>query len=309
MQENQEQTPLEKEIDNIITKLLLPITDELISKTKELKEKRLEVKKNMYELRQFKKMITEKKKKLNKQKMIYENLMSGDFSNIKTCQDCLINYINLIDKKQTNFIKNTDDYYNIKLRQKELEFNNHLLDIIKEKANIEKKKNIKRKMSYEIPRSSGKMGYSIGKNSNKKIFKYNTVEKFGGKRNERKVNKAKNITPKKKFKSQNNSIDSYKDKENSDKKKNIEKQNSKESNGSDNREVVDISGEIESLINNYSSKRTDGEKNPDSIIVDNYNDGITKLKEINKETKNIENDLKDIMDNFLNQAIRTDSNI
>ena len=149
MQEEPKMTNLEKEIDKIIVKILIPITDELKSKTKEIKQKRIELKGEIYNIRQLKQSLIEKKKKLNKQKIIYEKQMNGDFSNIKTCQECLINYINIMDKKQTDFLKNKDDYYELKLRRKQLEFNNLLIDIIKEQTNIEKKKNIKRKMSFD----------------------------------------------------------------------------------------------------------------------------------------------------------------
>ena len=69
--------------------------------------------------------------------MIYEKYMNSDFSNVKICKDCLSNYINLINKKQTDFLKDKDDYYELKLRKKELEFNNLLLAIINEKTNNE----------------------------------------------------------------------------------------------------------------------------------------------------------------------------
>ena len=42
--------------------------------------------------------------------------MNSDFSNVITCKECLTNYINLIDKKQTDFLKDKDDFYEIKLR-------------------------------------------------------------------------------------------------------------------------------------------------------------------------------------------------
>ena len=58
----------------------------------------------------------------------------------------------------------------------------------------------------------------------------------------------------------------------------------------------DISNEIENLINNYSSKRSDVK--PSYTINSEYNDGLEQLKEINKDTKDIENDLKEMMDNL-----------
>ena len=54
MQENKEQTYLEQEIDKVIVKLLIPITDELKSKAKEIKQKRIELKREIYDLRQLK---------------------------------------------------------------------------------------------------------------------------------------------------------------------------------------------------------------------------------------------------------------
>ena len=99
---NDETTNLEKELDKIIVKILIPITDELKSKTREIKQKRLELKNKIYNIKQLKQSLINKRNKLNKQKVIYENNMNGDFSNVKTCRECLINYINIIDKKQNN---------------------------------------------------------------------------------------------------------------------------------------------------------------------------------------------------------------
>ncbi len=64
--------------------------------------------------------------------------------------------------------------------------------------------------------------------------------------------------------------------------------------------MSDISGEIEKLINNYNTKKT-GLKSINTINSDNYNDGLTQLKEINKDTKSIENDLKELMNSYINQ--------
>ena len=133
METNNEQTSLEKDIDQIIVKILLPIIDSLELKTKEIKQKRLELKKEIYNIKQLKQSLINKRKKLKKQRIIYENNMNGDFSNVKTCRECLINYINIIDKKQTDFLKERDDYYELKLRKKQLEFNYLLIDLIKEK--------------------------------------------------------------------------------------------------------------------------------------------------------------------------------
>ena len=64
--------------------------------------------------------------------------------------------------------------------------------------------------------------------------------------------------------------------------------------------MPDISGEIEKLINNYSTKKN-GMKSINTINSDNYNDGLTQLKEINKDTKSIENDLKEMINSYINQ--------
>ena len=39
-------------------------------------------------------------------------------------------------------------------------------------------------------------------------------------------------------------------------------------------------------------------KSIDNVNSENYNDGLTQLKEINKDTKSIENDLKEMMENI-----------
>ena len=305
MENNNEQTYLEKEIEKIIVKILIPITDELKSKTKEVREKRIELNREIKDLKQLKQSLIEKRKKLNKQKMLYEKHMNSDFSNVKVCKECLTNYINLIDKKQTDFLKDKDDYYELKLRRKELEFNNLLLDIIKEKTNNEKKKNIRRKMSYEAPRRLNRSNNSVQKNLNKS-FKSDTVE------NEKNKNKTKykSITPRRDLKIQKNknNKEGYKDKKIN---KNIKRKNSNESKNNKNENIKDISGEIEKLINNYGSKKNT-KKNSDSITIinsENYNDGLEQLKLINQDTKSIENNLKEMMDNFINQEKESESNI
>ena len=290
---NDETTNLEKELDKIIVKILIPITDELKSKTREIKQKRLELKNKIYNIKQLKQSLINKRNKLNKQKVIYENNMNGDFSNVKTCRECLINYINIIDKKQNDFLKEKDDYYELKLRKKQLEFNNLLIDLVKEKYTIEQKKRIKRKMSFEAPKKLNQSTHSIPKNLNKS-FKSDTREETKNKT----INKS--ITSKKVLKSKDNSIDSNNKNKNYNKKNNkyLNRKNSNESNGNNN--MPDISGEIEKLINNYSTKKN-GLKSINTINSDNYNDGLTQLKEINKDTKSIENDLKELMNSYINQ--------
>ena len=120
MKDENKLTDTEKEIDKIIVQILIPITDELKSKTKEIREKRIELKKELYNMRQLKQSLIEKRKRLNKQKIIYEKHINGDFSNVKTCQECLNKYINIIDKKQNDFLKDNDDYYELKLRKKKI---------------------------------------------------------------------------------------------------------------------------------------------------------------------------------------------
>ena len=307
--EVKEQTYLEEEIDKIILKLLIPITKELNSKAKEIKQKRIELKREIFDMRQLKFAIIEKKKKLNKQKKKYENHMNSDFSNVKTCEECLVNYINLMDKKENDFIKAKEDFYDLKLRKKELEFNNYLIDLIKEKSNIEKKKKIRRKMSFEAPRRSlNKSNHSIEKNLNKS---FRSVESNKKNKSQNSQNKSKMETPKKDYKSKKiknkNSMNKDKNKYGYGYKekniRNIKRKNSNESNDINNVEEnkenkeQDISREIETLINNYSSQKS-GVKASYSINSENYNDGLEQLKEINKDTKSIENDLKEMMDNL-----------
>ena len=104
-------------------------------------------------------------------------------------------------KKQNDFLKEKDDYYELKLRKKQLEFNNLLIDLVKEKYTIEQKKRIKRKMSFEAPKKLNQSTHSIPKNLNKS-FKSDTREETKNKT----INKS--ITSKKVLKSKNNSIDS-----------------------------------------------------------------------------------------------------
>lgn len=305
MQMNHELTGLEKEMDNIIVKILLPITDELKSKTKEIKQKRLELKKEMYNIKQLKQSLLEKRKKLNKQKKIYDNNLNGDFSNVKLCKECLTTYINLIDKKQTDFLKDKEDFYELKLRQKELEFNNQLIEIIKEKNGANNKKRIHTKLSFDAPKRLNISSHSIAKNLNnsfksdnkdtiknknknktvspKKVVKSDKSKKYIKKDNYNKDNKDKSVNRNLKRKNSNES------KEN----KSIEKQNKKNLKNLKNQDndVIDKSEEIEKLIKNYSSKK----KETNTYKSEDFNDGLTQLKEINKDMKVIENGLKEMV--------------
>ena len=221
--------------------------------------------------------------------------MNGDFSNVKTCRECLINYINIIDKKQTDFLKEKDDYYELKLRKKQLEFNHLLIDLIKEHSNFDKKKKIKRKMSYDIPKNFNRSINSIPKNFNNSFIS-DINEKSKKKQVPKSVTPNRGLTTKIKTK---NSKEKEKNKNKNHNKKNdnrVKKNNTSISNN----DRSDLSAEIEKLINNYSSKKS-GVKTINTVNSDNYNDGLTQLKEINKGTKNIENDLKEIMNNYMNQ--------
>ena len=198
MQENFEQTYLEKEIDKIIVKLLFPITDELKAKAKEIKQKKLEMNRDIFDIKQLKQSLVEKRKKIDKQRIIYENHLNGDFSNMKTCEECLINYINLIDKKQSDFIKEKEDYYELKLRNKQLEFNNLLIDLIKEKTNPPKKKRIQRKLSFEPPKRFNRSTHSLAKNLNKSFTKEDNNSKILSSEKDNNKNKKKNTSKEKK---------------------------------------------------------------------------------------------------------------
>jgi hypothetical protein len=142
MQENNEQINITNELNNIIIKMLLPITKNLLDKTKELKEKKFEFRKELNEMKFRKQALILKRKRLMKQKAIHEKNLNGDFSNTKVCEDLLINYINFVDRKETEFIKSKEDYYELKLRKKQLEFNQELVNLIKEKSNFNKNKKI-----------------------------------------------------------------------------------------------------------------------------------------------------------------------
>ena len=299
METYNEETSLEKEMDKIIVKILLPITDKLKTKTREIKQKRLELKRQINNIRQLKQSLIDKKNKLKKQKLIYDNNLNGDFSNVKTCRECLINYINIIDKKQTDFLKEKDDYYELKLRKKQLEFNHLLIDLIKEHTNFDKKKKIKRKMSYDIPKNFNRSINSIPKNFNNSFIS-DINEKSKNKQVPKSVTPNRGLTTKIKTK---NSKEKEKEKE-KNKNKNHNKKNDnrvKKNNTSiSNNDRSDLSAEIEKLINNYSSKKS-GVKTINTVNSDNYNDGLTQFKEINKDIKNYENDLKEMMNNYMNQ--------
>lgn len=321
MESNYRQTSIEKGIDDIIVKILFPITNQLLSKTQEIKRKRQELRNEINNMKQLKQSIIERRKKLNKQKIQFETNMNGDFSNVKTCRECLINYINLLDKKENDFLKDKEDYYEIKLRRKKLEFNNMLMDLITEEKNKEKKpkKKLKRKMSFEPPKKLNQSSHSIPRNLNKS-YRSDASE------TKQNANKTKTVTPKKMERSKKNSYKAANkpNKENKNLKnsnKNIKRKKTNESNVSkknnnekeEEKEKVkeggdapDISKDIEKLINDYATKNS--MKSHNSLNSETLNDGLNKLKEINKDTKIIENDLKEMMDYFNNDNKETESN-
>ena len=129
MQENNEQINISNELNDIIVKMLLPITQNLLIKTKELKEKKIEFRKELSEMKFRKQALIQKRKRLMKQKAIHEKNLNGDLGNTKVCEDLLINYINFVDRKENDFIKSKEDFYELKLRKKQLEFNQELWDI------------------------------------------------------------------------------------------------------------------------------------------------------------------------------------
>jgi len=321
MESNYRQTSIEKGIDDIIVKILFPITNQLLSKTQEIKRKRQELRNEINNMKQLKQSIIERRKKLNKQKIQFETNMNGDFSKVKTCRECLINYINLLDKKENDFLKDKEDYYEIKLRRKKLEFNNMLMDLITEEKNKEKKpkKKLKRKMSFEPPKKLNQSSHSIPRNLNKS-YRSDASE------TKQNANKTKTVTPKKMERSKKNSYKAANkpNKENKNLKnsnKNIKRKKTNESNVSkknnnekeEEKEKVkeggdapDISKDIEKLINDYATKNS--MKSHNSLNSETLNDGLNKLKEINKDTKIIENDLKEMMDYFNNDNKETESN-
>ena len=316
MESNYQQTSIEKGIDDIIVKILFPITDQLLSKTQEIKRKRQELRNEINNMKQLKQSLIERRKKLNKQKIQFEKDMNGDFSNVKTCRECLNNYINLLDKKENDFLKEKEDYYEIKLRRKKLEFNNMLMDLITEEKNKEQKpkKKLKRNMSFDPSKKLNQSSQSIPRNLNKS-YRSDASE------TKKKANKTNTVTPKKSLKSKKNSYKANKvNKENKNLKnnnKNIKRKKTNESNVSKKNNNLkkeegkeadepDISKDIEKLINDYATKNS--VKSHNSLNSETLNDGLNKLKEINKDTKNIENDLKEMMDYFKNDNKETESN-
>ena len=326
MESNYRQTSIEKGIDDIIVKILFPITNQLLSKTQEIKRKRQELRNEINNMKQLKQSIIERRKKLNKQKIQFETNMNGDFSNVKTCRECLINYINLLDKKENDFLKDKEDYYEIKLRRKKLEFNNMLMDLISEEKNKEQKpkKKLKRKMSFEPPKKLNQSSHSIPKNLNKS-YRSDTSE------TKQNANKTSTVTPKKMERSKKNSYKAAnkpnkenKNLKNSNKnnnknlkrKKTNESNVSKKNNNKENKEekekekeggdAPDVSKDIEKLINDYGTKNS--MKSHNSLNSETLNEGLNKLKEINKDTKNIENNLKEMMDYINNDNKETEPN-
>ena len=278
---------ISNELDDIIVKMLIPITNSLLMKTKELREKKLEFRKELNEMKHKRQALIQKRKRLEKQKTIHEKNLNGDFSNTKVCEELLINYINFVDKKESDFIKSKDDFYELKLRSKKLPFNYDLINLIKEKSNIEKKKKLEIKDSFECMNRINKSSYSVSKNNNN-INKSFSIDKSYNKSLTKTIT---TVTPNK------TDINSFKK---NDKNKNSYMRNkSSDNNRNSNKGRTDISREIEHLINNYTSKKKDA-KTYNSESTENFNEGLIQIKELNKETKEIEKDLKAMMDNLLN---------
>ena len=286
MQENNDQINITNELNNIIVKMLLPITKNLLDKTKELKEKKFEFTKELNEMKFRKQALIQKRKRLMKQKAIHEKNLNGDLSNTKVCEELLINYINFVDKKESDFIKSKEDFYELKLRKKQLEFNQELINIIKEKSNYDKTKKMKKKNSYEFIKRLDKSTYSISNMKNP--YRSFSIEKP---KNGKSLTKAiTTITPSKIELDEFNKKSKGKISHQRNKSFDNDKTMSKNKNN--------ISKEIETLINNYSSKKNI-EQSYNSESSENYDEGLSQLKEINKETKEIEKEMKEMMNSIL----------
>ena len=286
MQENNDQVNSTNELNNIIIKILLPITKNLLDKTKELKEKKFEFRKELNEMKFRKQALIQKRKRLMKQKAIHEKNLNGDLSNTKVCEELLINYINFVDKKESDFIKSKEDFYELKLRKKQLEFNQELINTIKEKSNYDKTKKMKKKNSYEFIKRLDKSTYSISNMKNP--YRSFSIEKP---KNSKSLTKAiTTITPSKIELDEFNKKSKGKISHQRNKSFDNDKTMSKNKNN--------ISKEIETLINNYSSKKNI-EQSYNSESSENYDEGLSQLKEINKETKEIEKEMKEMMNSIL----------
>ena len=286
MQENNDQVNITNELNNIIIKILLPITKKLLDKTKELKEKKFEFRKELNEMKFRKQALIQKRKRLMKQKAIHEKNLNGDLSNTKVCEELLINYINFVDKKESDFIKSKEDFYELKLRKKQLEFNQELINTIKEKSNYDKTKKMKKKNSYEFIKRLDKSTYSISNMKNP--YRSFSIEKP---KNSKSLTKAiTTITPSKIELDEFNKKSKGKISHQRNKSFDNDKTMSKNKNN--------ISKEIEPLINNYSSKKHI-EQSYNSESSENYDEGLSQLKEINKETKEIEKEMKEMMNSIL----------
>ena len=284
MQQNNDQINISHELDNIIVKMLFPITNSLLIKAKELKEKKMEFRKELNEMIHKKQALIQKRKRLMKQKAIHEKNLNGDLSNSKLCEELLINYINFVDRKETDFIKSKEDFYEMKLRKKQLDFKKELIYLIKEKTNLEKGKKLEKNDSYEYMNKLTKSSRSLSKDY--KYINHNfSLEKS---KNKSLTKSITTITPEK-----TNFIEYNKN----TKKKNSYNRNKSTDNMKTNSKNNDISREIENLINNYSSKKNNIQSY-NSEESDNYKNGLNELKEINKETKEIEKELKEMMNNL-----------
>jgi hypothetical protein len=285
MQLNNEENTTANELDDIIVKILLPVTNSLLVKIKEIKEKKLEFKKEYNEIKHRKQELILKKKRLAKQRAIHEKNLNGDLSNNKLCEELLINYINFVDKKETDFIKSREDFYEMKLRKKNLEFNQALIDLIKENTDLESRKTIETKHSFESIKKLNKSSHSMPKNA-KTINQSFSIDESEKKSIKKTIT---TVTPYK------NGLN-YKQK--MDKKKKYYMRNkSSENLKSNSKNKLSLSKEIEHLINNYASKNKEVKKS-NSLSYDNLNEGLIQMKKINKETKEIEKELKEMMNNL-----------
>lgn len=281
-----EQIDTSNEIDNIIMNMLIPVTNKLLIKTKELKEKKLEFRRELNDMRHLKQALIQKRKRLIKQKTINERNLNGDLSNTKICEELLINYINYVDKKESEFIKSKEDFYELKLRKKRLIFNLNLIEIIMEKSKLEKRKKFAKNNSFDDIKKLDISSNSLSKTI-KNINKSFSMDKSNNK------SLTKTITTVTPIKTDMNSSQ-----KNNKKKNSYMRNKSNENNKMNGKNKANISREIESLINNYSSKKKNV-KTYNSESFDNFNEGLNQMKEINKETKEMEKELKEMMNSLL----------
>lgn len=165
------------DLENKINLLLLPISNDLTLRLGRIKSLEQQIRDKIIYIGQEKQRIFHKKNRYSKLNTLYEECTNDKFNNIKFKKECLNYYINCLEKKRKELVKENNFCFKLSLKNKKLELSKLLLNLIKDEKSIEQKKVKARKsLSLYLPNSKFK-NQSLFTNSSNPIFEFNKDKK------------------------------------------------------------------------------------------------------------------------------------